>query len=202
MRRTAIAGVALLILPLFWLAVAQPAHADAVWGTGLCFEAQSPQFQGYWEYCFHICWDTRDYGGQGLSHSTVYLALSECVCACHPVYFGHRVPAGVGVGEDECELDFYSQFDCDGDPHFPIPGPTMKFEPDELVCQPGTVGEMHVCYYSLFPPTEYQIFGNHLGIKFGQHVETGNLQGVLPYCECEVVPVGQSTWGTIKVLYR
>lgn len=201
MRRTSVTGAALLVL-LLCLVAAQTASADAVWGTGLCFEAQNPDFQGYWEYCYHILWDTSEYGGQGLSHSTIYLALSECVCACHPGYFGHRAPAGVGVGEGECELYFYSEFDCDGNPHFPIPGPTMKFEPEEVECEPGTVGEMHVCYYSLFPPTEYRIFEDHLGIKFGLSIEMGDLEGVLPYCECEVVPVERSNWGTIKALYR
>ncbi|MBN2566096.1 MAG: hypothetical protein JXB46_10340 [Candidatus Eisenbacteria bacterium] len=185
------------------LAPAIPAQADAVWGTGLVFEnSNAPGYEGYYEYCYHIYWDTRDYGGHGLSHSTIYLALADCECACDPGYFGHRIPAGLGFGEETCEVEMYSEFDCPGDPHFPVPGPTMKFEPDEVLCELGETGWMHVCYLSLFPPTEAQTFEDHLGIKFGQNVETGNLVGVLPFCECDANPVASETWGTIKSLYR
>ena len=185
------------------LAASPAARADAVWGTGLAFENTStPGYEGYWEYCYHIYWDTRPYGGYGLSHSTIYLALADCECACHSGLFGHRIPAGLGFGEESCEVYMYSEFDCPGDPHFPLDGPTMKFEPDESQCELGATGWMHVCYFSLFPPTEHGVFADHIGIKFGQNVETGDLQGVLPYCECDANPVGTSTWGTIKSLYR
>ena len=63
-------------------------------------------------------------------------------------------------------------------------------------------GWVHVCYFSLFPPTDPGIFEDHLGIKFGQNVETGDLDGVLPYCECEQTPLAASAWGLIKSLYR
>jgi len=178
------------------------AEADAVWGTGLAWESIDPAHEGYWMYCYHIYWDTTEYGGHGLSHTTIYLALSECICACDPGYFVRLVPAGVGYGEGGCELDFFAEFDCQGDPHFPLSGPTMKFEPDEQSCEPGEVGWVHVCYFSLFPPSTHQIFEDHLGIKFAQNVETGDLEGVLPVCECTSTPVDFGTWTTIKGLYR
>jgi hypothetical protein len=178
------------------------AAASAVWGTGLCFPATELGFEGYFEYCYHIYWDTTEYGGNGLSHSTVYLALAECVCACDTGYFDHRIPAGVGIGDGGCDVDFLSEFDCEGDPHFPVPGPTMKFEPVEGECEPGTVGWMHVCYYSLFPPTESTVFTDHLAVKFGQNVELGPLEGVLPYCECDPSATQVLSWGTLKSLYR
>lgn len=184
------------------LVFSQVAVADAVWGTGLAYEAVEPGYEGYWEYCFHIYWDTTEYGGQGLSHTTIYLALAECLCACDEGYFGWRVPAGVGWGEGDCEVDFTAAFDCDGDPHFPLDGPTIKFEPVEDVCQPGWTGWVHVCYYSLFPPSAPQIFEDHLGIKFGENVETGDLDGVLPSCECAETPAERGSWGTLKSLYR
>ena len=202
MRNTAMLVAVSLIVVGTLMTTAPVASADAVWGTGLAFPASDPDYEGYWEYCFHIYWDTNDYGGHGLSHTTIYLALSECVCACYEGYFGHRIPAGIGVGEEGCTVYFQSEFNCFGDPHFPMPGPTMKFQPDEAECEPGTTGSVHVCYYSLFPPCDYGVFEDHLGIKFGLNVETGDLEGVLPYCDCDVTPIGHSTWGTIKVLYR
>jgi hypothetical protein len=192
----------LLAALLFCLGIPAVGSADAVWGTGLAYVTSEPGFEGYWEYCFHIYWDTTEYGGQGMSHTTIYLALAECVCACEEGYFGFHEIAGVGVGEGGCELDYYGEFDCDGDPHFPIEGPTVKFEPFEDVCEPGSTGWVHVCYFSLFPPTDPGIFEDHLGIKFGQNVETGDLDGVLPYCECDQTPTEPSAWGVIKSLYR
>jgi hypothetical protein len=78
----------------------------------------------------------------------------------------------------------------------------MKFEPIEGDCEPGTSGWMHVCYYSLFPPTVPGVFTDHLAIKFGQNVELGTLDGVLPYCECDASPAVDLTWTTIKALFR
>jgi len=202
MTRSAKTVLLCLVLALS-LGLSSAALADAVWGTGIVFEnSTAPGYEGYWEYCYHIYWDTTEYGGHGLSHSTVYLELFGCACACDPVYFGHRFPAGLAYGEESCEIDMYSGFDCGGDPHFPGQvGPTIKFEPDESLCELGVSGWMHVCYLSLFPPTEAQIFEDHLAIKFGQNVETGDLEGVLPFCEC-VNPTENGTWGVIKALYQ
>ena len=177
--------------------------ANAVWGTGLVFEnSNAPGYEGYYEYCYHIYWDTTEYGGHGMSHTTIYLDLGGCECACDSGYFGHRIPAGLAYGEESCEIEMFSGFDCGGDPHFPSEGPTIKFEPDEGECELGEFGWMHVCYLSLFPPTEPQIFEDHLGIKFATNVETGNLEGVLPFCECATNPTERGAWGTIKALYR
>ena len=194
--------VLLCVILAALMAASSAALADAVWGTGLVFEATAPGFEGYCGTCYHIYWDTREYGGHGLSHSTIYLALAECTCACDAGYFGHRVPAGLAFGEENCEIDMYSEFDCPGDPHFPLDGPTMKFEPDETNCELGEFGWMHVCYFSLFPPTEPQVFEDYLGIKFAQNVELGDLDGVLPFCDCDGSPTEQGSWGTIKALYR
>ena len=184
------------------LAVPQAAPASAVWGTGLAYDAAPAGYPGYWHYCYHIEWDTTEYGGQGMSHTTVYLALAGCDCACDEGFFIELAPAGLAYGVEGCEVDMYPGFDCFGDPHFPVDGPTYKFEPDESLCELGECGWMHVCYFSLFPPTDAQTFEGHIGIKFGQNVEVGDLEGVLPYCDCDVAPTEPSAWGCIKALYR
>ena len=203
MTRNAKASLTVCAVLLLSLLAPPAALANAVWGTGLAFEnTNAPGYEGYWEYCYHIYWDTTDFGGQGLSHSTILLALAACECACDPVFFGHRIPAGLAYGEESYEIDMYSTFDCPGDPHFPVDGPTMKFEPDEEFYELGVTGWMHVCYFSLFPPTEPGIFVDHLAIKFGQNIELGNLEGVIPFCDCTANPTERGTWGTIKALYR
>ena len=199
MKTRAILACAILAL---CLGASTVASADAIWGTGLAFDATPAGYPGYWQYCYHIYWDTTEYGGHGISHTTIYLALAGCECACDGGFFIPLIPAGLAYGVDSCEVDMYSEFDCDGDPHFPLDGPTLKFEPDESSCELGEYGWMHVCYFSLFPPTEPQVFEDHLGIKFALNVETGDLTGVLPYCDCDISPVETSAWGAIKALYR
>ena len=120
MNTRAKCAAALVAAFILCLVIPAASFADAVWGTGLAYVTSEPGFEGYWEYCFHIYWDTTEYGGHGLSHTTVYLALSDCLCACDEGYFGFHEIAGVGLGEGGCELDYYGEFDCDGDPHFPI----------------------------------------------------------------------------------
>ena len=100
MTRNAKATLTVCAVLIFSVLAPPAALADAVWGTGLVFEnSNAPGYEGYWEYCYHIYWDTTEYGGHGLSHSTIYLALGECVCACDDGYFGQRIPAGLAFGE-------------------------------------------------------------------------------------------------------
>ena len=120
MRATAKTTALLCAVCAVCLAVPAAGLADAVWGTGLVFEASAPGYEGYYEYCYHIYWDTAEFGG----------------------------------------------------------------------------------HFSLFPPTDAAIFEDHLGVKFGQHIETGDLGGVIPLCECDTNPTANGSWGTIKALYR
>ncbi|MCK5597333.1 MAG: hypothetical protein KAJ04_07785, partial [Candidatus Eisenbacteria sp.] len=70
MTRSAKATLTVCAVLILSLLAPPAALADAVWGTGLVFEATEPGFEGYYEYCYHIYWDTTEYGGHGLSHST------------------------------------------------------------------------------------------------------------------------------------
>ncbi len=195
--RLSTAALVLLVLTL----TVPVAHAQAIWGTSSATPATEPGYQGYWKYCFNIEWDTTGYGGQGLSHSSVFLGLEDCAAACDEGAFAFSDTVGSGGDAEGCAVYYRGLFECDGDPHFPqFPFPTIKFEYYEGECEPGGVGWAYVCFYSIFGPGPPAVHPYRLGIKFGQNTETGPLEGQLPMCE--ISPVEDSTWGMLKALYR
>lgn len=187
------------------LAIAAPAPAQTIWGTSTVALSQNDAFEGYWEYCLDIAWDTSGGGGQGMSHTSIFLGLEECVCACEPGYFAFVDTAGYGsgtAGQDSCTAYYHGDFLCDGDPLFPeFPFPTVKFEYFEYGCEPDGAGWARLCFYSLFASTDTQTFPDALGIKYGSGQDTGDLVGELPECFCGS-PVEAHTWGVIKAIYR
>jgi hypothetical protein len=186
-------SIAMLTTPAAW--------ADAVWGTGTASEMPNPD--GYYEYCFHIEWNTTGLGGYGLSLTDVFLSLEGCVIACDPWVFDFPDPAGVGEGEGGCEVSFTGEFLCKGDPTSPeFDSATIKFEGIPGECEPGPTGSLDVCFLShLIPnpdgPSEYP---DALGIKFATNTETGPLVGVLPLCQMSAAEV--ASWGVVKALYK
>lgn len=192
------AGVAALILSVLLLAVA-PATAQVIWGTSTATYPNDPGFEGMWKYCLDIEWDT---SGHALSHTTLYIDLEACPLFCDPGFFMFPEPAGSGPGEEGCTVVYYGSFLCFGDPTSPgDEGPTIKFEYDEEIgCEPGPTGSATLCFYSVGFPTEPDIFLDYLGIKFATSTATGDLEGVLP--SCITSPVRNSSWGTVKALYR
>jgi hypothetical protein len=189
----------LLVLPL--TASAECPEGMAICGTVYAEEATDPVYEGYWEYCAEIEWNTTEHGGHGLSHTDVLLALEACVpAACEEGVFVCPDPAGEGEGEGGCTVYYCAEFECEGDPLLPeYPFPTMKFEPYEDECEPGEVGTATLCFYSLFEPAPWNEYSEHVAIKFGQNVATGRLEGELPACP---IPVEAATWAHVKSLYR
>lgn len=181
-------------------------HAECPDGMAICAtvhvsEATDPAFEGYWEYCAEIEWDTTDFGGYGLSHTDVLLGLESCLPACDDGVFAFADPAGEGGGEGGCTLYFFALFECEGDPLLPeFPYPTVKFEPHEDECEPGPIGTAYLCFYSRFDPAPWNEYPDHIAVKFATNIMTGLLVGQLP--ECPPTPVELTTWGLIKGIYR
>jgi hypothetical protein len=200
MRRSLVCAGSILAA-LACLAAATAAHAQPVWGTSTAELSTDPGFEGLWKYCFDINWNTNLWGAQGLSHADVFLGLEDCATACDPGRFAFADTVGSGGGEGGCTVYYQGEFLCDGEPHFPqFPYPTVKFEYYSGDCEPGAANSAHVCFYSVFVPAPPAVHPDALGIKFGLNTGTGPLEGPLPMCE--VSPVDETTWGTIKHLYR
>lgn len=193
------AAVLALCLALVFAPVAT--GADAVWGTSTAELSLDDGFVGYWKYCFDIGWDTTGMGGSGMSHVTFFLALAACECACEDGLFLFAEPAGSGTGDGGCPLSYGGSYLCKGDPTFPGSDPTIKYEYYGEGCEPGRTGSAHVCFYSAFGPGEPTVHAGALGIKAGTATETGDLNGVLPPCECGS-SVEEASWGVVKALFR
>jgi hypothetical protein len=200
MRRAPI-SLGLVLAAVLCLAAAPAAEAQVIWGTSSASLSTDPGFEGYWKYCFDIHWNTNPVGAHALSHADVFLGLEDCATACDPGRFAFADTVGSGDGECGCTVYYTGAFYCHGEPHFPqFPYPTVKFEYVEGDCEPGTVNSAYVCFYSRFIPGPPALHPDALGIKFGLDTATGPLEGPLPVCE--VSPVEEGTWGTIKSLYR
>ena len=173
----------------------------AICATVSAWESTEPGYEGYWEYCAEVEWNTTDFGGHGLSHTDLLMGLEDCASVCDEGVFAFTDPAGEGEGEGGCTVYFYTEFKCQGDPHFPqFSFGIIKFEAYQGACEPGPIGTALLCFYSQFQPAEWNEYPDHIGVKFAQNVETGPVFGQLP--GCPPTPVEPSTWTLIKGLYR
>lgn len=198
--RTGLATVAVFALAVLVL-MPVASSAKTVWGYSTAEPATTPGFEGYWHYQLDISWDTTEIGGHGMSHLGFFLNLGVCDCGCNPGIVRFDDVPGTGAGVDGCELGFIGLYECRGDPHYPDRGATVKFEHAENECEPDWQGTVALDFYSIFEPGEPQTHLGSLGIKAGTVTDEGAIVGVLPLCVCGN-PVEQTTWGTVKALYR
>jgi hypothetical protein len=196
-------GVVVVVLLASVLLAVMPEATSArvVWGTSTAEIASTPGFEGYWHYTLVISWDTTEIGGHGMSNVDFFLSLGVCQCACYQGVVRFDDVPGIGGGMDGCDLGFIGLYECAGEPHFPELGPTVKFEHDGGVCEPDWNGTAVLDFYSIFEPGEAQLHPGVLGIKAGTQIAEGPLDGVLPLCTCGS-PVENTSWGTVKALYR
>lgn len=196
----------LLCLALIGVSLPQGAVAQTcVSGTITAEYNADPAYPGMWRYCVEASWDL---GRYELSHLDVFLQLPTCDCICDPRFIRFLEPAGHAVntspGYIVCELDYYGDYVCKGDPSLPsqYDGPAVKFEPDEYSgCSPGVRGHGTFCFFSPMPPQDGALYAQGLAIKHGQQICYGLLEGQLPSCDC-ALPTHTSTWGALKATYR
>jgi hypothetical protein len=194
---------------LLALCFATPVFAEGpyIWGTSSAEVSTDPGFEELWKYCLGIGWDVTalDAATTGMSHISVALGLEACACVCDAGFFAFpdTIGNGYGVSEPTCTLYYHGHFLCDGDPTVPeFNGTTIKIEYFENGCEPADAGSLHVCLYSVASPTAPQVFQGQLAIKAGATIiEYGDLDGVLPSCDCPT-PAVTFTWSRMKALYR
>ena len=197
--------LAVLAMCLATLASQVPASAqEYVWGESRAALSADESFRGYWEYVISLGWDVSEYGDppHAMSHISVLLGLEGCLGTCEDIYFAFPDTAGTGQGEGECQVYYYVELDCGGDPTIPEQVPTIKFEPYPSACEPGITGTISVRFYSLAPPDTASTTPTHVWLKSGRDTERGTLEGVLPKCLGRPAATEASTWGTIKSLYE
>lgn len=175
---------------------------EVVFGKSVASLSWDKGFEGYWKYCLTISWDVNKFEGkpQDLSHISILLGLENCLRACTSGYFAFPDTAGSNATSGGCVVYYYVEFDCKGDPTIPDQVPTIKFEPYQGACEPGTSGTANLCFYSLAPPKLTTTSPSSVWIKFGLNVASGSFEGSVPNCINPTNPVEQSTWGAIKSL--
>ncbi len=164
-----------------------------------------PGFEGLYKYTVTFTWDT----DQGLSHTSIFLALANCECVCEPNLFSFGSPAGSSLGElpngEECTALYEGSYVCMGDPTIPeaMNSPAIKFDAigDPEGCEPGKTGVGIACFYSPLPPGPINSAPNAIGVKAAGQTCLGPVDGFLPMCDCSV-QIETSTWGEVKGSYR
>jgi hypothetical protein len=190
--------------PALVVAAAAGTGQDYVWGESDAWVSDDAGFEGYWKYSMSIGWDVSEYSdpAHATSHVSILLGLDNCLDVCKDGYFAYPDTVGAGTGEGPCTVYYYLEFDCAGDPTVPDPVPTIKFEPYPSYCEPDIVGTASVHFYSIAPPDTESTAPAYVWIKFGQYVERGTIEGVLPMCVDITVSTETSAWGAIKSLFR
>jgi hypothetical protein len=199
-------SLALLVLLCALTLAAQPAAAQSCVSGTLSAEFNTdPAFPNMWKYCADVRWDL---GRYEVSHLDIFLQLPNCACICDWRFIHFTDPAGHSVNtastEYTCELDYYGNYACKGDPSLPTQynGPAVKFQPDPYsACAPGIKGYGTFCFYSPMPPQDPADYAQGLAIKHGREVCYGLLTGQLPSCDC-ALPTQTTTWGSLKASYR
>jgi hypothetical protein len=146
--------LAATLLVLLFGAITAHAQTDYIGGNATATRITEPGFEGYWEYCITIHWDTSQYpdGARGQSHVSIVLGLEECLGYCGESCFMFPDTVGVSDGVDGCNVYYYAELNIMGDSTIPTAVSALKFEPYPVDCEPGVSGTASVCFYSTFPP--------------------------------------------------
>jgi hypothetical protein len=158
---------------------------------------------GKYKYTLEITWDT---GTQyAMSHINL-LIDTGANCTCGIIADGISFDAMNGSlygNPNDCELDVYTELNCQGDPSLGLSGIMLKFEPDETEdCEPDVTGQMTIVFYSNYRPAHIGQPNLALSDKFGQLSGFGNISGVFPALPCDTIDNDDTTWGSIKTHYR
>ncbi len=163
-------------------------------------------FEGLYKYVFSAVWETSSpEEGDALSYILFSLGV-ECPCLCDSsaasIVFPD--PAGTSTSDVEgCEAVFDGFIECNG--HEDITdNAVVKFEVrDTSPCEPVSYGSGTWIFYSSMSPLPAADYPDAVFIKHGEMICLGDLSGQLPNCyECVMVSNEESTWGSIKSIYR
>jgi hypothetical protein len=155
-----------------------------------------------WVYTLTVEWDTGS--RYSLSHISVLLDEEGGTCSCQDFYeaLSWEPVVGKSTSGSSCETPYAAELGCKGDPSIPgVSGITFKLEPLEG-CDPGTFGSGVYKFYSDLPPAPINEDVLSLVDKFGQNSCFGYLSGWFPGLPCDPVEVEDSSWGSVKGLYR
>jgi hypothetical protein len=201
MRRS-ISSLSLFVLLLLF-AAPQLSFAQCTSGTLSAEVSTDPGFEGLYKYTLTLDWDLPQFA---LSHPDLFIGLDACECVCDPSVAQFAVPGGHSTSSEDgevCENDYFGEYVCTGDPALPgtLNGPAVKWDPDETVCTPGTVGSGVFCFYSPLPPAASLTHTDFIALKHDTEICYGDIVGTLPICDC-TVDVVETSLGKVKADFQ
>jgi len=155
-----------------------------------------------WVYTLNVEWDTGS--RYALSHISMILDVEGGTCSCGDFYeaLSWEPVIGTSTCGSSCETQYRGELGCKGDPSIPgVGGITLKFEPMDG-CEPGTIGHASFIFFSNLPPVPIDQDILSMVDKFGQNSCFGYLSGQFPGLPCDPVDTEDSSWGSVKGLFR
>ena len=154
-----------------------------------------------WMYTAVINWDTGS--PYALSHMGLWLDIAGGTCSCQDFQQAISFGSIIGQSGSTCPVDYYGDLNCQGDPSIPgVYGIVLKLEPVEGGCEPGTMGQGTFVFYSDLGPAAIDEDALTLVDKFGQNFCFGSLTGDFPSMPCNPVGDANSSWGSVKGMFR
>ena len=217
MKNKILMGLSLLVLVLS----AQAALAECSM-EGTITASSNPDPMGpRWMYTMVVVWDTDSQ--YSLSHFNLLMDSETGTCTCQD--FVDALSWGNPIGSSNgypmgCTVDYQGYLECRGDPSIPgVGGILLKFEPipagpnlpgiDGIVretlqdvCEPGPTGTGTFVFYSDLPPVpiDEDILS---GVdKHGKQYCYGHMSGDFPAMACDPVGSEDTSWGTLKGMFR
>jgi hypothetical protein len=192
-----------LLALLCLLAAPQVSLAQCSSGTLTAEITTDPGFEGLYKYTLTLDWNFPMYA---LSHPALFLDFEACECACDPGVALFGTPAGHTTSEEDglvCENDWFGEYVCTGDPSLPgtVNGPAVKWDPDETLCTPGTVGSGTLCFYTPLPPAASLTHTGAIALKHDTEICYGDIVGTMPICDC-TVGVEATSLGKVKAEFQ
>jgi hypothetical protein len=167
-------------------------------GTSTAELITSGPKDGMWKYDITFQWASET----PVYQITYDLGLAACPCVCLDV-FDFDFPAGATPGNrGDCMSFLNGKFSCDGDYWVGLTTPVVDWWPYTSACRPVGSGEGTLTMYSdLRPKTVTD--AEHLYLRSGPVFVKGKISGQVPSClGCGGVAVEETTWGSIKSVYR
>ena len=190
---------AVALLSLILLYAGSAIAADSITGTSSAALVSGGPRSGQWKYTINFQWNSAN----PVYQITFDLGLATCPCICMDV-FEFDFPAGTSPGNyGDCTAYFNGKFSCDGDYWVGVTTPSVDWWPYTSSCRPRGTGTGQLVMYSDLSPKTVSAPADNLYMRSGSVYVSGKVTGQVPSCHgCSNVSVEESTWGSIKAVYR
>ncbi|HET9888462.1 MAG TPA: hypothetical protein VFR10_13225 [bacterium] len=190
---------AIALVSLLLLHAGSAIAADSITGTSIAALVSDGPRSGQWKYTIDFQWASAN----PVYQITFDLGLATCPCICMDA-FEFEFPAGASPGNyGDCWSYFNGKFSCDGDYWVGLTTPSVDWWPMSSSCRPRGSGTGQLVMYSYLSPKTVAASNGDLYMRSGSTYVSGKISGQVPSCHgCANVSVEESTWGSIKAVYR